>query len=195
MIPIPMTGWIKTYRTIESWEWYKNGDTFRVWIHLLLHAAASDVKYKGVELHRGEVLITYKELANALNITEKQARQAIGHLIGTQEVTRMGRQNRPIYFLNKYIYYQSNPEKGQANGQINGQADGQADGQDIYNKKIRSKEEKEKEKEEPSAVAPSGGSAPKEDVAADIMRLTEVPAAYRDQFGDDVEAFKEYWFK
>ena len=79
-------GFIKLHRSILSWEWYSDEITVRVFLHLLLNANWEDSKFKGYDIPRGSLVTSYASIANALNISVKNARTAINHLKTTGEV-------------------------------------------------------------------------------------------------------------
>lgn len=72
-----MEGFIKLYRQLKEWEWYKDGNTMRVFIHLLLSANHKPGRWKGIEIKRGQVLSGRKSLASELDLTENEIRTAI----------------------------------------------------------------------------------------------------------------------
>ena len=58
--------WIRAYRSLMDWEWYRDGNTMRVWMHLLLKAEYQDREYRGVVIRRGQVLYSHKDFADEL---------------------------------------------------------------------------------------------------------------------------------
>ena len=48
-------GWLKLHRKISEWEWYTDGNTFRLFLHLLLNANFEDKKWKGITIKKGEL--------------------------------------------------------------------------------------------------------------------------------------------
>ena len=79
-------GWVKLHRQITDWEWYTDGNTFRVFLHLLLNANHKDSRYKGIIVKRGQILTGRKSLAIALGLSERQVRTAITKLKNTGEI-------------------------------------------------------------------------------------------------------------
>ena len=79
-------GWVKLHRQITDWEWYTDGNTFRVFLHLLLNANHKDSRYKGIIVKRGQILTGRKSLAIALGLSERQVRTAISKLKNTGEI-------------------------------------------------------------------------------------------------------------
>lgn len=79
--------YIKLFRSLEDWRWYKDANTMRVWIHLLLHANIKDCDFEKITVHRGQLVTSYASLAEALGLSVQNVRTAIDHLKCTGEIT------------------------------------------------------------------------------------------------------------
>lgn len=100
------TGFICLYRQITQWEWYKNPNTFRLFIHLLLMANYADGRFEGEIIKRGEYVTSLPSLADQTSLTIQQARTALDHLKSTGEITdRKTNRYRVITIVN-YDRYQ-----------------------------------------------------------------------------------------
>ena len=102
------TTFIKIDRNILTWGWYKDENTFRVFIHLLLTANIKSHKFMGVEINRGEVATSYKSLSESLDISVRNVRTAISHLIATGEVTVKRHSRFSVISIPNYDSYQAN---------------------------------------------------------------------------------------
>ena len=111
------TTYIKIDRNILDWGWYTDGNTFRVFIHLLLTANIKPHMFLGVEIGRGEVATSYKSIAESLEISIKSARTAISHLKTTGEVAIKRHSHFSVISILNYDLYQAN---GQSVGQSKG---------------------------------------------------------------------------
>ncbi len=80
------TGWVKLHRKIQSWEWYSDGNTFRLFIHLLLCANHKSKKWRGVLVGRGQLVTGRQSLSARLNLSERAIRTAFSHLRATGEI-------------------------------------------------------------------------------------------------------------
>lgn len=80
-------GWVKVARKLLDWRWYKDANTARVFLHLLLSANVIDHDFQHVTIHRGQVATSYESIANALGLSVQNVRTAIGHLKSTGELT------------------------------------------------------------------------------------------------------------
>lgn len=178
-------GWIKLNRRILDWDWYRDGATMRVFIHLLLNATSKPTTFKGITLRPGEYCTTYKDIADCLNLSYKQVRTAIGHLKGTGEVTIKGRpegtHSAQIYFICNYTKYQEKSERGQTKGQAKGQAKGTELGKYIEQESYTTyTQEVKKEKERSDALQ----SAPP-------VKM-EIPSGILEMFGGDEQAAADF---
>jgi hypothetical protein len=81
------TGYIKLYKSLLDWEWYKDANTKAVFFHLLLMANYKPTEYKNIIIDRGECVITVKEICDSLNLTAQQTRTALEHLKSTNNIT------------------------------------------------------------------------------------------------------------
>ena len=79
--------YIKIYRGLTDWEWYKDSKMVHLFIHLLLKANFVDGRYKGIKVKRGQVLTGRKSLAESTGISEQSIRTCIKRLISTTEIT------------------------------------------------------------------------------------------------------------
>lgn len=79
-------GYIKLHRKLADWGWYKDANTMRVFMHLLITANYTETEYMGETIHPGETVIGRRSLASALGMSEKNVRTALKHLKSTNEV-------------------------------------------------------------------------------------------------------------
>lgn len=99
--------YLKLYYSLLDWEWYKDANTMRVFLHLLLTANRKDHPYRGDVIKRGEVLATREHLAKQLKISEQNVRTALKHLKSTKEITVRKIVNTSVICLCNYDKYQS----------------------------------------------------------------------------------------
>lgn len=107
------TGWLKLHRQITEWAWYDDGNTFRVFIHLLLTANFENKNWHGTEIKRGQLITSVDSIKSGLNrerkkntISTQQIRTALDHLKSTKEVTIETTPNYTIVTINKFEEYQ-----------------------------------------------------------------------------------------
>ena len=99
-------GWIKLHRKMIDWEWYSDGNTFRVFVHLLFTANYEDSRYRGYSVPRGSVVIGRKALAETLAISEQNVRTALDHLKSTNEITIKSTNRFSVATVVNYEFYQ-----------------------------------------------------------------------------------------
>ena len=104
-----MAGYIKLDRNILSWGWYKDANTMRVFVHLLLTANFCDGEFMGVTIRRGEVATSYPSIGKALGLSVQNVRTSINHLKSTGEVTARTYPKFQVISIEKYDMYQSGP--------------------------------------------------------------------------------------
>ena len=100
-------GFIKVNRNILNWRWYGDGNTFRVFFHLLLKANYQDGEFEIHTIKRGQLVTGRKALAKELNISERQVRTALDHLKTTNEIAITPTSKYSIITINSYDKYQS----------------------------------------------------------------------------------------
>lgn len=104
-----VAGYIKLDRNILSWGWYKDANTMRVFVHLLLTANYCDGEFMGVTIRRGEVATSYPSIGKALGLSVQNVRTSINHLKSTGEVTARTYPKFQVISIEKYDMYQSGP--------------------------------------------------------------------------------------
>lgn len=100
--------YIKLHRSLMEWEWYKDSNTSRLFIHLLLRAHWVDMKYRGSVIPRGSFTSTLQELATETNMTISQIRTAIKHLKMTNEIATESHSEYTKFTVVNYNAYQEN---------------------------------------------------------------------------------------
>jgi len=127
---------IKLSRKIQKWEWYTDGNTFRVFLHLLMDANFKQSKFKGHVLPVGSLIIGRKMLAADLQLSEQQIRTSINKLKSTNEITIKATNKFSICTIVKWAEYQTQqPTKPQ---QINQQV---TNNQPTSNQQVTTEEE------------------------------------------------------
>ena len=80
-------GWIMLHRKIADWDWYKDVNTFKLFVHLILFANHTDARWRGIEINRGEMVTSIASLSCSTGLTVRQVRTALNHLQKTGEIT------------------------------------------------------------------------------------------------------------
>lgn len=100
-------GWIKLHRKIIEWEWYQDGNTLRLFLHLLLTANHEPKKWRGITINSGQKLTGRKVLAKELRLGEQSIRTSLDKLKSTNEVTITSTTKYSIITILKWKDYQS----------------------------------------------------------------------------------------
>ena len=118
-----MEGWVTLHRKFLQWEWFDKPEMVQLFIWLLLNANYADKKWQGVELKRGQLVITTTKLREALKFTEQRTRTCLERLKSTGEIITKSTNRFTIVTICNYDKYQDVdfPSNGQNNGQSNGQ--------------------------------------------------------------------------
>ena len=144
---------IKLDRNITKWRWYKNANTMRVFIHLLIEANITPYEFENVKIGRGELATSYDSIANTLNLTNQQVRTAIQHLKSTGEITVKRYPKFQVISIVGYNYYQ---DKSTVKKTVNQQSFNNQS--TINQQQLKNIKNNKEDKEEgcPSGVAPNG---------------------------------------
>lgn len=137
-------GFVKIWRKLLDWEWYRSPETKAVFLHLLLTAAYKDTSWQGVEIKRGQILTGRKKLATELGLSEKNIRTCLNRLKLTGEVAIKTANRYSIITICNYDFFQND---GSAEGQQDGQHSGQRTGQQGASEPATYKEDKKVKKE------------------------------------------------
>ena len=108
--------YIKLFRKMLSWEWYKDTNTTRVFLHILLKANYKPSKYKGHDVGAGECVFGRKQWSEDLGLSEQQVRTALSHLKSTNEITMRATNKFSIIKVEKWAFWQI--EEGGATNKI-----------------------------------------------------------------------------
>ena len=81
-------GFVKLYRSIESWEWYTDSNTKSLFLHCLIRANHKPVKWRGTVIEIGEFITSFESLSVDTGMTVREIRTSLAHLERTGEITR-----------------------------------------------------------------------------------------------------------
>jgi NCAIR mutase (PurE)-related protein len=129
-------GYIKFFRNIPSWQWYKNPNTARLYFHCLVMANWKDKEYKGELIPTGSFVTGRKKLAYELGLTDNQVRTALNNLKSTNDITIKSTKKYSVITVVNYDKYQVN------NQEYNQEYNQQLHQQLTTNEEYKNKEEK-----------------------------------------------------
>lgn len=118
-----MDGFIKLHRGLLEWGWYKDANTMRVFMDILLNANYHDGEYMGHPIKAGQCVIGRKALSERLGISEQSVRTALSHLKSTGEITIKTTNKFSVATVENWAKYQIG--ESETNQQINQQTNQQ----------------------------------------------------------------------
>lgn len=104
---------------IDRWCWYTDGNTSRLYIHLLIKANYKQKVWRGITIERGQVLTSRQSLSRELGMTEQEIRTAISHLKSTNDITCKSTNKYTLITICNLVDYAE--EKKENNQQTNTQ--------------------------------------------------------------------------
>jgi hypothetical protein len=137
-------GWIKLHRKLIDWEWYKDVNTFKLFLHLLLKANTETKKWQGQTINRGQLITSLKNLSHETGLTEKEVRTAISKLEKTKEVGKQTTSVNTTLTMLNYDLYQSMGKPTDKQKANEGQSKGK---QGATTKEYKEEEELKEDKE------------------------------------------------
>lgn len=103
---------MKFHRRIIEWEWYDDGNTFRMFFHLVVTANHDTVTSKGRTIRRGQRLTSVRHLARELDIDEKTVQRCLRNLESTKEIKLEPSVHGTMITIRKYNEYQGDEIQG-----------------------------------------------------------------------------------
>ena len=99
-------GYVKLYRSIMDWGWYRDSATFRLFVHCLLKANFVEKEWMERKIPVGSLATSLGTLCKELGLSIDKIRTAIKHLISTHEITYEGTSRYSIITVNSFNRYQ-----------------------------------------------------------------------------------------
>lgn len=99
--------YIKLFRKITEWEHYTDGNTLRLFLHLLLNAVHDKQTAYDVPLRRGQYFTSYRQLQKDLDISTKYITESIKKLKRSGEIETERCRWGTIFTILHYDDYQS----------------------------------------------------------------------------------------
>lgn len=184
---------IKLDRSILGWRWYRDANTFRLFMHLLLTANIKKSGLGEINIGRGEVVTSYESVANILKLTKQQVRTAFRHLKATGEITVTRYSKFSVISIVNYELYQAKQHSSQQSRQQSG--NNQATDEQHHLKNIRSEELKELYDDDYDAV-PLEKIVDTSDVLILSQTFGNLPKIMQEKFTETVELLmSQFWDK
>lgn len=147
-----MEGYVRLYRKIILWQWYRDIAVAHLFRHLILCANYTASNWQGITVSRGQLVSSRQKLAYETGLTEKVVRRCLKVLEKTGEIQLQHTNKYTLITICKYSEYQSDESAVSQQRAINGPAEGR---QESINKK------RNKSKNVESSLCSDSMSAPK----------------------------------
>ena len=105
-----LNGYIKLHRKLISWGWYQDNVIKSLFLHLLLTASFKETKWRNTTIKKGQLVTSYKRLADDLGFTVQQVRTALKKLESTGEITSKSTNKFTLITVTNWEEYQFNRE-------------------------------------------------------------------------------------
>ena len=99
-------GYVKLFRKLDEWEWYKDHCTKELFIHCLIKANHIEKHWRGIVIPRGSFISSVSKLSEELDFSVQQIRTAIKHLNSTNELTSSSTAKYTLFTVLNYDKYQ-----------------------------------------------------------------------------------------
>lgn len=101
-----MNGYIKLYRQFLDWEWYKDPNTSRLFIHCLLKANHEDKKWRGIVIKKGQFATSINHLADETGLSSSMVRTSLKKLKSTENLTSFSQGSYSIITIKNWDLFQ-----------------------------------------------------------------------------------------
>lgn len=100
--------WIKSYRKIVDWEWFKKPEMVQIFTYLLHSANYEDRNWNGIVIKCGQLVTSYEGIKSKTDNSIQTIRTCINRLKSTGEITCETTNKYTIITICNYEEYQQN---------------------------------------------------------------------------------------
>lgn len=100
-------GFVKLYRSLESWEWSDDLEMVGFWIKMIMMANWEDRQWRGILIKRGSLHSSSRKLAEKFKVSHQNIRTFLSRLISTQSLTQKPTSFGTIYTIVNYDKFQN----------------------------------------------------------------------------------------
>jgi hypothetical protein len=104
-------GFIKLFRSIRQWEWYKEPNTSHLFIHIILSANHVKKNWKGRTINRGQFITSGESLIKETGLSMQKVRTSLKRLKKTGEILTESTNENTLITVVKYEVYQQNDKE------------------------------------------------------------------------------------
>lgn len=101
-------GFVSLHRKIKNWEWYKDVNTFKLFVHCLIEANWTPARFRGHLIPRGSFVTSIRNLADGAGLSIQECRTSLNRLKSTRELTQEVTHDFSIINVVNYDVYQDN---------------------------------------------------------------------------------------
>jgi biotin operon repressor len=102
-----MGGYVRTWRSLVDWEWYKDSNTKCLFLHLILTANHAEGRWAGITINPGQLITSSSALAESLGLSRQNVRTSLNKLKSTSEITIESTNKYILVTLTEWARYQS----------------------------------------------------------------------------------------
>lgn len=99
-------GYIKYWRKIKEWSWYKDSNTKSLFLHLTAEANHKPFVFLGHRIDRGQIACGRRQLAFDTGLSEQEVRTSLAKLKSTSDITIESTSNFSVVSIVNYDNYQ-----------------------------------------------------------------------------------------
>jgi len=100
-------GWIKMFRKVQEWEFYKDTNVKCVWLHLLINTAYEPTKLnEDFIIYPGYVVTSVRKLAAETGLSIQNVRSALKKLETAHQITQTATHKGTVIRLENWAIYQ-----------------------------------------------------------------------------------------
>lgn len=132
-----MEGWVKLFRKLIEWEWYKDKNVKILFLHLLLTANYEDKEWKGEIIKKGQLVTSRDKLSKELGLSDQELRTALKKLKSTGEISIKSTNKYTIITIENWDKFQEKKQVDEqpTNNQQNNQQTTNNSANELTNKK------------------------------------------------------------
>lgn len=94
--------YIKLDKDFLNWRWFRNRNTFIVYMYLLASANLTTETLFGETVERGSILIRNSNIASDCGLTVQNVRTALANLVKSNDITREYRNHYQIITITNF---------------------------------------------------------------------------------------------
>lgn len=109
-----MQGWIKLFRDIENWRYFKNPEILQVFIVLLINANHKDAySNDGTLVKRGQLMTSNEALSAKTGLSAAKIFRIVQKLIDETQIEKQGSNKNTIISITNFDMYQGSEEQSE----------------------------------------------------------------------------------